>query len=500
MFKITNNNISITRGETATYDAVFKHSDGTPFILDKRLVSGDKDIYGLFSVKLSMYDETPVFSVPMKLNDLATFDTSKEIISIGDETLNTSDVPTGEPLFVDTDDLKYVNGTTTQLITPNTGFLIMPGRSTSSYANFLIKRKYSTYYYWMYFKNGDGFYSPRLTESPITWVKNTAFTNALPGFLDTTQGGPYFQVWYGGYTYISGYFKINNVRTFKILRLGDEFSINPIVDMTSQFTGVDTLNYFKNGDFWRVGDITYFYNRDDSKTYKFNEDSKTFTEDTDLNVNLDPFYMWTDSNGDLYYTYNTTAYKWDATNSEWDSITTNASVATRWVVNIFDSTYYAESSTRSKLLTTTTEGIEWVATDNPINCSGLVFTLNNNVYTFNAGEGFKIALPNYYRDDRMYKRTISGVPYYYKYIGDTQTVTEDDFEEYEFRLVFPFPYNIMKTMQPKLYKYEIALVGGTPTATIANQTAITTQLPLTVDFKQYLVEYKDFKVEGSLSE
>lgn len=500
MFRITNNNISITRGETATYDAVFKHSDGAPLILDKNLVSDDKDVYGLFSVKLSMYDEDAVFRVPMKLNDLATFDTNSDIIDIGDETLDDTNVPGGEPLFVNTDDLKYITDTTTKLISSNDSFLILPGHTESYYRNFLIRRKYSDYYYWIYFKNGDGFYNPRVRDDPITWNKNTAFTNALPGFLDPNQR-PYFQVWYGtGTTYFSGYFKINNVRTFKIFRFNDETSITPISDLTSQFNGLTDVNNFENGDFWTVGDTTYFYNRSNTKTYKFVENSQTFTEDTDLNASLDPFYMWRDTSNILYYTNGTTAYKWNTTNGEWDSITTNLSTSSRYIVNIYGATYYVVNENNPKILTTTAGGIEWVNADHPIHCSGVVFSIYDKAYTYTSSEGFKLAIPNYYRTDKLYKRTISGVPYYYQYVGTTQTVTEDDFEEYEFRLVFPFPYNIMKSLQPKLYKYEIALVGGTPTGTISDQTAITTQLPLTVDFKQYLVEFKDFKVEGSLSE
>lgn len=482
MFKITNNNISITRGETATYDAVFKHTDGTPFILDKNLISGDKDIYGLFSVKLSMYDENPVFSVPMKLNQMATFDTGADIIDIGDEVFDNTNVPDVNVVFDNSDENKYVYNTSTPVFIDNdTRFMFNCKTATTN----LIYLYFDNKFYLCY---DDGY-----------WHQDTTLTQNTPGNISLAN--VYCGVWHSGN------------KTFLDCWVGSTPSKHYLVDDTS-LTPFQEISYTgatpKPRDIWTDGTTTYF--SDGTHDYTFDNSTYAFTQ-SDLNVQVIGRYVWKDTDGTIYYTNGTTAYKWNSSQSRWDSTTTNMSVTGDKIYNIYDRIYYVDKTNQSNnkeyVLTSTSSGLVWSTLETPMNIPlntylykifSKWYTIPTNSYStspmyYKKG---RLALDN--RNDKLYRSIINDVPSYYVYVGNTVIVTEDDFEEYEFRLVFPFPYNIMKSLQPKLYKYEIALVGGTPTDTINDQTAITTQLPLTVDFKQYLVEFKDFKVEGSLSE
>lgn len=491
MFKITNNNISITRGETATYDAVFKHSDGTPLILDKNLVSGDKSIYGLFSVKLSMYDEDAVFRVPMKLDDLATFDTSADVISIGDETFSDANVPDAYSKFVDNSKYDYFLYNISS-VEPNFKLVF----NTKGNFPFVCKESGKLYYFLS--ENVSNLTRGLYEYNGTYWVKNSTLTSAIPAYYAIGEVGAdnsahSFTI--GNETYISGYFDIAGTRTYKVY-LFDDTSVTPITEIT--FTGVSKINIIDN--LWSDG--TNYFCSNGVKTYQLNTSTYEFTEIT-LNYNVQGYSVWQDGDNNVYYTNGSICKKWDKTNLKWDDIASSISyydVSNYNVPVLINGKVYFND----KILVSATAGLEWVDLEEPLNkphntrvwyygtdtiCSPRVYTSPNKL----------AVISTVVRDERLYKRVIASVPYYYQYVGTTVTVTEDDFEEYEFRLVFPFPYDVMKNLQPKLYKYEIALVGGTPSDEIVDQQPITT-LPLDIDFKKYLVEFKDFKVEGSLSE
>lgn len=461
MFRITNNNISITRGETATYDAVFKHSDGIPLTLDKSLVSDDKSIYGLFSVKLSMYDEDAVFRVPMKLDDLATFDTSKPIINIGNESFDNSDVPETNVTFeTSTERLSNIDGT---------GRVVQRGTNV-----------------WKNSIDGYTYYSGRYVATlyAAAWVTlDTPFTG-----IDVLYGE---NVWHdvNGDTYYLG----------EVDRLGQTKKFLKLTGARAWTELTYPTGLFINGTYvWNDGVNTYYSHSNDN--YVFSSSNTTFTTITFATKNnIEGNKVFNTADGKAYYCDGTNTYMFNSSTQDW-VLQSNMTPVDGDDVFVFNNrTFYANGTDQRELI----NGV-WVNVDlGNINQGKLVWHYDYNdthdCYFTNTNSYSKAMITTDDRDCLLYKRTISGVPYYYKYVGTTDYVTEDDFEEYEFRMVFPFPYNIMKTLQPKLYKYEIALIGGTPTDTIEGQAPITS-LPMDIDFKQYLVEFKDFKVEGSLSE
>lgn len=474
MFKITNNNINITRGETATYDAVFKHSDGTPLILDKNLISDDKSIYGLFSVKLSLYDEDAVFRVPMNLDDLATFDTSADIIDIGDETFDNTYVPDSEVHFEDTENYKYIEGTQNQIKpTDGNGFIFKSIRSNVLY----------------YYNGSDGkFYV--IDQSTKKWKPDNLLTQNSPGrFFTSEQHG----IWYsGGNTYFSGKVNISGSDLIKTYKIDDTNTTSPFTEIT--FSG--DLQQINDGRYiWDDGTNTYYTTSQHS--YIIDVSNGSITE-VDLSSNLRGDYVFKDANGNVFYVSGTTAYKWNTTTSKWVATTTNKTISRSTYPRIY--TMYGKTyAPNSYVLVSTTNGLVWDDVENDLNFIGTGWQYGTTWYC-TSNTQHRVGVVDYSaRKSKLYKRTIGTVPYYYTYVGNSDVVTEDDFEEYEFRLVFPFPYSIMKTLQPKVYKYEIALVGGTMTAPVSGQEPID-NLPMDIDFKQYLVEFKDFKVEGSLSE
>lgn len=514
MFKITNNNISITRGETATYDAVFKHSDGTPLILDKNLVSDDKDVYGLFSVKLSMYDEDAVFRVPMKLNSLATFDTNSQIIDITDTSgsFDTSNVPDTTIKFVDSKKYHSFLGDHNSFTTYKAVYFTDGGTFP-----FVCKKSNTLYY----FKNTDGIIDKGIYKYTALgyFIKDTTMTSAIPYYFDYGERSAYATVWYfNNNTYISGYFNVDGKRTYKHY-LFDDSAVTPFTEVTFPLyynnTTLDTIVHKES--IWDDGDYLYTTQQmasGEPVTFRFNTSTSRFEE---LSVDyyiLHPSYVWKDNDGNVFYTTGNIYRKWNKTTHQWDAISSTIDKYNVSDINlptlIKDKVYFSD-----KVLVSSSNGLVWETAEPNINKIGTVWNYGDDwmctaatTHIVTGVDGStttdvynRIAIDAVdKRQDKLYREIINEVPRYYKYVGNTAIITEDDFEEYEFRLVFPFPYNIMKSLQPKLYKYEIALVGGTPTSTISDQTAITTQLPLTVDFKQYLVEFKDFKVEGSLSE
>ncbi len=481
MFKITNNNISITRGETATYDAVFKHSDGTPFVLDKNLVTDDKSVYGLFSVKLSMYDENAIFRVPMQLDELAVFDTSSDALMISDANGSFTDVNVPESStinFEDSDEYRYIYGTTTQIQPDGADDII-----------FSTKNNTVT----LYFKANDGFYRPT-SLATAAWLKDTTLTNALPynpaslGFVKALN--------WNNTTYFYGIFNVDNTNTPLIYVL-DVNSNTPFQDITNSITGI-TPSMFVNGRFW--DDDTNLYFNYNNITYIFDPTDYSFTE-VSMNITADARYIWKDADNNVYLTTNVINYKWNKTSNTWVETTSNHPINPN-VNKIYvmkGKTYYVTSNT-DYILIDNTNGLIWEELPEKINTLSYVWNIGDEWYTTSRTLHRKGIVTFDDRKDKLYKFvTSTGVPTYYTYIGNTETIYEDDFKEYEFRLVFPFPYNIMKTLQPKLYKYEIAIVGGTMTGVLNGQEPIE-ELPMDIDFKQYLVEFKDFKVEGSLSE
>lgn len=73
----------------------------------------------------------------------------------------------------------------------------------------------------------------------------------------------------------------------------------------------------------------------------------------------------------------------------------------------------------------------------------------------------------------------------------------EKWEPYSFEISFQFPYSDTSKMEPKIYKYEITLFGGSlkPTEELAYK-----ETPINIDYKKPLLEATDFIVGGSLSE
>ena len=380
-----------------------------------------------------------------------------------------------------------------------------------------VCKKSNTLYY---FKNTDGIIDKGIYKYVATdyFLKDDAMTSAIPYYFDYVERSANAKVWYfNNNTYISGYFNVDGKRTYKHY-LFDDSAVTPFTEVTFPlYYNNNTLDTIVHKEYiWDDGDYLYTTKQISGEpvTFRFNTSTSRFEE---LSVDyyiFHPSYVWKDNDGNVFYTDAKDCRKWNKTTHQWDAISSTIDKYNVSDINvptlIKDKVYFSDM-----VLVSSSNGLVWETAEPNINKIGTVWNYGDDwmctaatTHIVTGVDGStttdvynRIAIDAVdKREDKLYREIINEVPRYYKYIGNTAIITEDDFEEYEFRLVFPFPYNIMKSLQPKLYKYEIALVGGTPTSTISDQTAITTQLPLTVDFKQYLVEFKDFKVEGSLSE
>lgn len=94
----------------------------------------------------------------------------------------------------------------------------------------------------------------------------------------------------------------------------------------------------------------------------------------------------------------------------------------------------------------------------------------------------------------------------YRYFDPNATGTGDDYKwiPYEFKIIFPFPYEATSLMEPKPYKYEVTLFGADIEPTPASSTV---RIPpddmyklVNISHKIPLLEATDFNVGGSLSE
>lgn len=71
----------------------------------------------------------------------------------------------------------------------------------------------------------------------------------------------------------------------------------------------------------------------------------------------------------------------------------------------------------------------------------------------------------------------------------------EKWEPYSFEISFQFPYSDTSKMEPKTYKYEITLFGGSLKQSFGDK-----ETPINIDYKKPLLEATDFIVGGSLSE
>ena len=72
---------------------------------------------------------------------------------------------------------------------------------------------------------------------------------------------------------------------------------------------------------------------------------------------------------------------------------------------------------------------------------------------------------------------------------------DGEWKDYNFEFNVTFRYSETSIMEPKTYKYEIALLGGNP-----KKNTMPGELPITIEYKKQLLGLTDFVVEGSISE
>lgn len=91
-------------------------------------------------------------------------------------------------------------------------------------------------------------------------------------------------------------------------------------------------------------------------------------------------------------------------------------------------------------------------------------------------------------ENRLHRYTDKGDNFYCRWTGS-------EWIDYDFDFNTTFTYSETTTMEPKTYKYEIALLAGK-----RNYDALPGELPIIVEFKKQLLSLTDFIVEGSISE
>ena len=73
--------------------------------------------------------------------------------------------------------------------------------------------------------------------------------------------------------------------------------------------------------------------------------------------------------------------------------------------------------------------------------------------------------------------------------------TNNKWVTYDFNVNVTFMYSETSVMEPKTYKYEIALLAGNN-----KEHPVPGEIPITIEFKKPLLGLTDFTVEGSISE
>jgi hypothetical protein len=91
-------------------------------------------------------------------------------------------------------------------------------------------------------------------------------------------------------------------------------------------------------------------------------------------------------------------------------------------------------------------------------------------------------------ENRLHRYTDKGDNFYCYYDGSKWV-------DYDFDFNTTFTYEETSVMEPKTYKYEIALLAGRRKADAKEG-----ELPITIEFKKQLLGLTDFTVEGSISE
>ena len=122
--------------------------------------------------------------------------------------------------------------------------------------------------------------------------------------------------------------------------------------------------------------------------------------------------------------------------------------------------------------------------------------------------GFKDANGNDQPQNALFRKevVIGSDEWEYRYYNPDATGTGDDYKwiPYEFKIIFPFPYEATSLMEAKVYKYEVVLFGAdiTPTPTTSYvRTPPDEAYSLTnISYKKPLLSATDFIVGGSLSE
>lgn len=124
-------------------------------------------------------------------------------------------------------------------------------------------------------------------------------------------------------------------------------------------------------------------------------------------------------------------------------------------------------------------------------------------YGFNTGvsiidgddigeDGIIVNLPGTDYSNYLYKHMLNGVPTYYRYSGTTapvgwsSTTSPSNMTKFDCVVEFSIDSGDTSDLMPRTYKYQITLEVRDKDDTLT--------------FKDYLLEYKDFEVGGSLSE
>lgn len=124
-------------------------------------------------------------------------------------------------------------------------------------------------------------------------------------------------------------------------------------------------------------------------------------------------------------------------------------------------------------------------------------TWDNN-YTFIGANGESQPINALYR-----KQIVKGIDEYeYKYYT-SNTKGDGHWVDYDFKITFQFPYDAMKLMEAKTYKYEVTLFDGVVSPTPSGDVKMPPDIGYSLTnivYKYPLLESTDFIVGGSLSE
>lgn len=98
-------------------------------------------------------------------------------------------------------------------------------------------------------------------------------------------------------------------------------------------------------------------------------------------------------------------------------------------------------------------------------------------------------VPTEENKNRLHRYTTYDDNFYCRYDEDS-----GEWLDYDFGFNVTFTYDETSVMEPKTYKYEIALFAGNL------KDAAPGEIPITIEFKKRLLDLTDFTVEGSISE